>query len=77
MVLADNLLNSGLNLQGSFEPRPELLGGLKDPNMIQLIKGQLRDGKLMFTITDTIQMPGISFEGASGVIDGMIQGRGR
>ncbi len=77
VTLADDLLGSGLDMSGAFEPRPELLGNLKDATVVQLIKGQLRDDKLMFTLSDTLQMPGITFQGVSGVIDGVIQGSGR
>ncbi|MCL7487657.1 MAG: type II secretion system protein GspN [Desulfobulbaceae bacterium] len=75
--LADNLLGSGLDISGSFEPRPELMGGLKDPAVVQLIKGQLRDNKLTFQLSDTLFEPGIRFQGVSGTIDGVIEGSGR
>lgn len=77
LSLAGSLLNSGINLEGDFEPRPELLGGLNDPAMIELIKGRLKDNKLKFTISDTIQDPGMVIDGLSGAMDGMIQGRDR
>lgn len=77
VTLADELLGSGLDMNGAFEPRPELLGSLKDATVVKLIKGQLRDNKLMFTLSDTLKMPGITFQGMSGVIDGVIQGSGR
>ena len=77
VTLADELLGSGLDLSGAFEPRPELLGSLKDAMVVQVIKGQLRENKLMFTLSDTLQMPGITFQGVSGVIDGVIQGSDR
>jgi type II secretion system protein N len=77
VALADNLLGSGLDISGSFEPRPELMGGLKDPAVVQLIKGQLRDNKLTFQLSDTLFEPGIRFQGVSGTIDGIIEGSGR
>lgn len=77
VTLADTLLGSGLDIKGSFEPRPEMLGSLKDPAVVQLIKGQLRENKLTFTLSDTLLEPGILFAGVSGVIDGIIQGSGR
>lgn len=77
VTMADTLLGSGLDINGSFEPRPELLGSLKDPAVVQLIRGQLRENKLTFTLSDTLLEPGILFQGVSGVIDGIIQGSGR
>ena len=77
VTLADDLSGNSLDMNGAFEPRPELLGSLKDPTVVQLIKGQLSENKLMFTLSDTLQMPGITFQGVSGVIDGVIQGSGR
>jgi len=73
VALADTLLGSGLNIQGSFEPRPELLGNLEGA-VVELIKGQLQDSRLTFSITDTLLEPGLLFQGISGVIDGLIQG---
>ena len=75
--VSEDLLASDLNIKGWFEPRPELLSTLKDQTIVRLVKSQLRDDKLNFTLTDTLMMPGISFEGASGVIDGLIQGGAR
>lgn len=77
VTLADTISGSGLDINGSFEPRPELLASLKDPTALQLIKGQLRENKLTFTLSDTLQEPGILFKGGSGVIDGIIEGSGR
>ncbi|HER62744.1 MAG TPA: type II secretion system protein GspN [Desulfobacteraceae bacterium] len=77
ITLTDNLLGSGLDISGTFEPRPELMGGLKDPAVMQLIKGQLRDNKLNFQLSDTLLAPGMLFQGTSGVIDGILQGSGR
>jgi type II secretion system protein N len=77
VTMADNLLGSGLAIKGSFEPRPELLGSLKDPAVVQLIKGQLHEDKLTFSLSDTLLEPGMLFQGVSGAIDGIIQGSGR
>ena len=72
--MAKSLYASSISLTGFFEPRPELLGGLKNPAVSSLIKSQLQDGKLSFTISGTIMEPGIQFRGASGVIDGVLEG---
>jgi len=77
VTLADNFLGSGLDIKGNFEPRPELLGGLNNAAVVELVRGELRDDKLAFTITDTLLEPGLNFQGVSGVIDGMIQGRNK
>lgn len=77
MTLADNLYTSGITLQGFMEPRPELLGGLQNPTAASLIKSQLQDDRLSFTISGTLLEPGILFKGASGIIDGVIEGGGR
>ncbi len=74
VTLADNLFGSGLDLDGSFEPRPELLANLNNATVVNLIKDQLRDNKLSFQLTDTLLEPGIVFQGASGVIEGIIRG---
>lgn len=74
VTMAGNLLGSTLDVQGTFEPRPEMLANLEDPNVVRLIKSQLRNNSLSFKVTDTLFEPGIVFEGTSGVIDGIIQG---
>lgn len=74
VTMNDNLLDSSLDINGSFEPRPELFGNLQDAAMVKLVKDQLRDGKLSFKVTDTLMTPGIIFQGVSGVIDGVING---
>lgn len=77
VTLADDLLGSTLDVNGWFEPRPELLANLKDKAMVQLVKKQLLDNRLNFKLTDTLMAPGIQFKGVSGVIDGVIQGGAR
>jgi len=60
-------------MQGFLAPRPELLSRLHDDAVVSLIKEQLRDGKLSFTVSGTLLEPGILFHGLSGVIDGVIE----
>ena len=74
MSLSDNLYTSGIKVQGSVEPRPELLGRLDNDIEITFIKSQLTDGRLSFVISGSLSEPGILFKGASGVIDGIIEG---
>lgn len=72
--LADTLMTSEVKIDGSIEPRPELLGGLPNKAMMTLIKNQLQDDRLSFAMTGTLLEPGIVFRGATGVIDGIIEG---
>lgn len=74
VTLASPLQISEMKIDGSLEPRPELLSGLRNQTTVTLIKKQLKDNKLSFALSGTIQEPGIQFRGASGVIDGVIQG---
>ena len=77
MSLSDNFITSGLKVQGSVEPRPELLGRLDSEIAITFIKSQLRDNKLSFAISGSLSEPGILFKGVSGVIDGIYEGGSR
>jgi hypothetical protein len=74
LKLTDSLYTSGITLQGFIEPRPEMLGGMKNAAAVTLIKNQLQNNKLSFTINGTLIEPGILFKGASGIIDGIIDG---
>ncbi|HDK43753.1 MAG TPA: type II secretion system protein GspN [Desulfobacteraceae bacterium] len=64
---------SGVNMRGFLAPRPELLSRLHDDAAVSLIREQLQDGKLSFTVSGTLLEPGILFHGISGVIDGVIE----
>ncbi|GAB4344661.1 MAG: hypothetical protein Kow0089_21330 [Desulfobulbaceae bacterium] len=77
ITLADTIPGSGLDISGTFEPRPELLGSIREGAVQELIKGQLKEGRLAFRLTDTVGAPGLVFEGVAGVIDGIIQGKGK
>lgn len=74
VALADNLPLSGLELDGSLEPRSELLSGLSDQMMVEQIKKQLKDNRLSFFLSGTMLEPGVKFQGATGVIDAVFQG---
>ncbi len=74
MSLSDSLATSGIKIQGSVEPRPELFGRLGSDTAITLIKSQLQDGRLSFAISGSLAEPGILFKGVSGVIDGIFEG---
>lgn len=77
VALQSPLSFSQIKLNGFLEPRPELLGRLQNNATIALIKNQLQENKLLFSITGTLMEPGIVFQGASGLIDGIIQGSGQ
>lgn len=70
----ESLATSGVDVQGFFEPRPELFGRMQDQTTISLIRNQLQDGKLLYTVNGSLLEPGILFKGTSGVIDGIIEG---
>ena len=74
ITLADSLSTSEVDIQGFFEPRSELLGNMQDETTVALIRTQLQDGKLSYTVNGTLIEPGILFEGMSGIIDGIIEG---
>lgn len=74
VTLANPLPMSEVKVDGTLEPRSELLSGLPNQATVILIRKQLRDNKLSFALSGTILEPGIQFRGASGVIDGIIQG---
>ena len=74
VTLADSLPTSEVKIDGFIEPRPELLGSIKDGATLALIRNQLRENRLSFAISGTILEPGITFQGASGVIDGILRG---
>ena len=76
VMIADPAVLSKVRIDGSMEPRPELLGSLKNKAAATLIKNQLQDNRLEFLISGNLMQPGIVFKGRSGVIDGLIQGGG-
>lgn len=77
VTLTDPLIASKVEVEGLMEPRPELLGNIRDGAVLALIRNQLQENRLSFAISGTILEPGITFHGASGVIDGIIQGSAR
>ncbi len=63
---AGQLRLTSLLIDGTLEPRPELFTGLADKQEVDVIRGQLRDGKLPFSISGTLLEPGITFATGSG-----------
>lgn len=66
---AVDLRMSGLKFAGELTPRPELFAGITDDLIKTLLRSQLEDGKLPFTVTGTLREPGILFRGLSVEID--------
>ncbi|NOQ46482.1 MAG: type II secretion system protein GspN [Desulfobulbaceae bacterium] len=66
---ATDLLESVLELQGSLEPRPELFAGITDEMTAELIRSQLKEGHLPFTVRGSLREPGILFNGLSVELD--------
>ncbi len=54
---------SKIKATGSLLPRPELLASMGDPSVVNILRKQLREGRLPFTITGPLQAPGIFFTG--------------
>ena len=54
---------STLKLNGALIPRPEFLSGLGNDMAVNLLKKQLREGKLPFIINGSLKEPGIVFTG--------------
>jgi type II secretion system protein N len=64
---------SHIQLTGSFAPRPEFMAALGSPVLADLLKRQLRQGKLSFTISGMLQEPGINFIGLPAEFNRQIQ----
>jgi type II secretion system protein N len=68
---------SALALKGTMIPRPEFLGKVGDPAMITLLKRELQDGRLPFTVNGTLKEPAIFFPGLSGGLEKYLHGGGK
>ena len=60
---AGSIGRSTLKLNGALIPRPEFLSGLGNEMAVNLLKKQLQEGKLPFTINGSLKEPGIFFSG--------------
>ena len=65
-----------VNLQGSLSPRSEFLSGIGDQVAVDLLKSQLKEGKLSFTINGALREPGIVFAGLPPEFNQQLQGGG-
>lgn len=68
---------SQLQLQGFLIPRPELMASLGNPMLADLLKRQLRQGKLPFIISGALKEPGIHFTGLPTEFSRPLQRRGK
>jgi type II secretion system protein N len=66
-----------INIQGALQPRPEFLATLGNASLANLLTRQLQQGKLPFTITGTVQEPGLSFRGLPENLNQQLQSVGR
>lgn len=65
LTLAEQIKSAQLNLSGELVPRPELLRNQGETLDVQLVKRQLKDGKLPFTVRGDLNRPGLFFRGVS------------
>ncbi len=68
---------STLRLNGVLVPRPEFLSTIGDPAAVNMVKSQLQDGKLPFTISGTLEKPGIVFTGLPTDFNQRLRGVGK
>jgi type II secretion system protein N len=61
--LTEPVFRSPVQLQGAVLPRPEFLASLGSPMVVNMLKRQLRQDKMPFTLNGTVQEPGIIFKG--------------
>ncbi len=72
--VVDEIMRSPLQLQGTMVPRSELLSSLKNATLANLLKKQLKDGKLDFTVNGSLAEPGIVFTGLPADLNKQLQG---
>ncbi|CAK8721065.1 MAG: type II secretion system protein N [Candidatus Electronema aureum] len=73
--LTEPVASSSIRLKVSLNPRPELMASVGSPMLINLLKGQLKNDKLPFTVTGTLNAPGIVFNGLPADFNQQLQGR--
>jgi type II secretion system protein N len=62
--LLEPVVSSSIRLKGGLTPRPEFLASLGGgPLLANVLKSHLQGGKLPFTVTGTLNEPGIIFAG--------------
>ena len=71
---AGSIGRSTLKLNGVLIPRSEFLSGIGNDMAVNLLKKQLQEGKLPFTINGPLKEPGIVFTGLSADFNQHLQG---
>ena len=71
---AGGIARSTLKLNGALIPRPEFLSGIGNDTAVNLLKKQLQEGKLPFTINGPLEEPGIVFSGLPADFNQRLQG---
>ncbi len=61
--LREPVFLSSVNVQGAFIPRPEFLASLGNPMLVNMLKRQLQQDKMPFSVSGTLKEPGIHFKG--------------
>jgi len=65
LQLAEHLLDSRFQGKGTLSPRPEMFVGARKMKMAELVRAQLKDGVLPFTVAGTLATPSVRFDGLS------------
>lgn len=69
-----SIARSTLKVNGALIPRPEFLSGIGNDMAVNLLKKQLQEGKLPFTINGPLKEPGIVFTGLPADFNQRLQG---
>ena len=73
----DPIGSSVVNLKGSLSPRSEFLSGIGDQAAVDVLKKQLKEGKLSFSINGALVEPGIVFAGLPPEFNQQLLGGGK
>ncbi len=68
------LYRSTVQLKGTLAPRSEFLASIGDAAAVNILKKQLKDGKLPFTINGTVKEPGVVFTGLPAEFNQQLRG---
>ncbi|WP_417909922.1 type II secretion system protein GspN [Candidatus Electronema sp. PJ] len=78
LQLTEPVASSSIHLKGGLNPRPEFLASIGgSPLLANVLKSHLQKGKLPFTVSGTLNEPGIIFAGLPTNFNQQLQGRGR
>jgi len=70
---APEIMRSPVQLKGNLTPRPELFATLGTGTAVNLLKKQLNNGKLTFTVNGSLKEPGIIFAGLPTNFNSLLQ----